>query len=289
MTKLGFIGAGPVGSTFGVRLSEQGYPVVGVADINRAAAERFAKLVPGCRVFLKNQDLVDAADLVFITTADDFISKVSSELKWRPDQTALHCSGGSTLQALESARQQGARVGSIHPCQTFAGIEQAIENLPGSTFGIEAEEPVKTTLTEMARALKGDIVYLSSEDKVLYHAAAAIACNYFATIVKLATDLWQNFGKTSADGIKAYMPLLRGTLTNIATVGFPQCLTGPIARGDVATIRRHLAALEKAAPEMLPLYKELGRFTIAIGQDKGSLKDDRAEELKTLLKSESKG
>jgi predicted short-subunit dehydrogenase-like oxidoreductase (DUF2520 family) len=61
------------------------------------------------------------------------------------------------------------------------------------------------------------------------------------------------------------MPLLRGTLTNIATVGFPQCLTGPIARGDVATIRRHLAALEKAAPEMLPLYKELGRFTIAIG------------------------
>jgi predicted short-subunit dehydrogenase-like oxidoreductase (DUF2520 family) len=287
MTKLGFIGAGPVGSTFGVRLSEQGYPVVGVADISRAAAERFAKLVPGCRVFQKNQELVDAADLVFITTADDFISKVSSELKWRQGQVAVHCSGASTLQSLEAARQQGARVGSIHPCQTFAGIEQAIENLPGSTFGIEAEEPVKTTLTEMARALKGDIVYLTSEDKVLYHAAAAIACNYFTTIVKLATGLWENFGKTSADGIKAYLPLLRGTLTNIETVGFPQCLTGPIARGDVATIRRHLAALEKYAPEMLPLYKELGRFTIPIGQGKGSLTDHKAEELRALLKSES--
>ena len=287
MTKLGFIGAGPVGSTFGVRLSEQGYSVVGVADISRAAAERFAKLVPGCRVFQKNQELVDAADLVFITTADDFISKVSSELKWRKGQVAVHCSGASTLQSLEAARQQGAGVGSIHPCQTFAGIEQAIENLPGSTFGIEAEEPVKTTLTEMARALKGDIVYLTSEDKVLYHAAAAIACNYFTTIVKLATGLWENFGKTSADGIKAYMPLLRGTLTNIETVGFPKCLTGPIARGDVATVRRHLAALDKYAPQMLPLYKELGRFTIPIGQDKGSLTDDKAEELRALLKSES--
>ncbi len=284
MLKLGFIGAGPVGTTFGVRLSEQGYAVAAVADISPAAAERFARLVPGCRVFKTAQDLADTVDVVFITTADDFIPRVSSELKWRPHQMAVHCSGASTVQSLEAARQQGARVGSIHPCQTFAGIEQAIANLPGSTFAIEAEEPLKTTLTEMARALKGDIVYLTSEDKVLYHAAAAIACNYFTTIIKLATDLWRNFGKTPADAIKAYMPLLRGTLANIETVGFPKCLTGPIARGDVATIRRHLAALEKYAPELLPLYKELGGFTIPIGQDKGSLTADRAEEMQALLK-----
>ena len=283
MATLGFIGAGPVGTTFGVRLSEQAYSVIGVADISPPATERFAKLVPGCRVFGKNQELVDAADMVFITTADDFIVKVSSELKWRKGQIAVHCSGASTVQSLEAARRQGALVGSIHPCQTFAGIDQAIANLPGSTFAIEAEEPVKTALTEMARALKGDIVYLTSEDKVLYHAAAAIACNYFTTIVKLATDLWRNFGKTSADGIKAYMPLLRGTLTNIETVGFPKCLTGPIARGDVATIHRHLAALKKFAPDLLPLYKELGRFTIPIGQDKGSLTAEKAADLKKLL------
>jgi predicted short-subunit dehydrogenase-like oxidoreductase (DUF2520 family) len=126
---------------------------------------------------------------------------------------------------------------------------------------------------------------LTSEDKVLYHAAAAIACNYFTTIVKLATDLWRNFGKTSADGIKAYLPLLRGTLTNIETAGFPKCLTGPIARGDVVTIGRHIAALKKYAPDMLPLYKELGRFTIPIAQDKGSLTAAKAEELQKLLQS----
>jgi predicted short-subunit dehydrogenase-like oxidoreductase (DUF2520 family) len=227
--------------------------------------------------------LVDAVDMVFITTADDFIARVSSGLKWRQGQLAVHCSGASTVESLEAARRQGARVGSIHPCQSFAGIDQAIANLPGSTFAIEAEEPVKTTLTEMARALGGDVVYLSSEDKVLYHAAAAIACNYFTTIVKLAADLWRNFGKTPADGIKAYMPLLRGTLTNIATVGFPKCLTGPIARGDVATIDRHLAALKKYAPELVPLYQELGRFTIPIAQDKGTLTAVKAEELKKLL------
>jgi len=285
MIQLGFIGAGPVGTTFGVRLREQGYPVAAVADISPAAAERFAALVPGCRIAEANQELADAVDLVFITTADDFIPRVSSELRWRPGQMAVHCSGASTVQSLEAARRQGARVGSIHPCQTFAGIEQAVANLPGSTFAIEAEEPLKTTLSEMARALQGDIVYLTSEDKVLYHAAAAIACNYFTTIVKLAADLWRHFGKSPADAIKAYMPLLRGTLANIERTGVPNCLTGPIARGDVATIRRHLAALEKTAPDLLPLYQALGALTIPIGRDKGSLTAERAEELQSLLKA----
>jgi predicted short-subunit dehydrogenase-like oxidoreductase (DUF2520 family) len=283
MPVLGFIGAGPVGTTFAVRLAEQGYPVAAVADISAASAQRLAERVPGCRVCAQNQAVVETADIVFITTADDFIAAVCSGLKWRTGQTAVHCSGASTVQSLEAARQQGARVGSIHPCQSFSGIEQAIANLPGSTFGIEAEEPARTTLSDMARALKGDIVFLSSEDKVLYHAAAAMACNYVTTLVKLATDLWQNFGKSSADGIKAYLPLLRGTLNNMETVGFPGCLTGPIARGDAATIRRHLGALKKCAPDLLSLYKELGRFTVPIAQGKGTLSSAKAEEIMELL------
>lgn len=283
MPILGFIGAGPVGTTFAVRLAEQGYRVAAVADLSAASAQRLAERVTGCRVCTENQAVLEAAEVVFITTADDFIAKVCSGLKWRPGQTAVHCSGASTVQSLESARQQGALVGSIHPCQSFSGIEQAIANLPGSTFGIEADEPVRTTLTGMAQALKGEIVYLSSEDKVLYHAAAAIACNYVTALVKLATDLWQNFGKSSADGVKAYMPLLRGTLNNMESVGFPGCLTGPIARGDVATIRRHLDALRKYAPDLLLLYKELGRFTVPIGQEKGTLSSAKADDILQLL------
>ena len=284
MTRLGFIGAGPVGTTFAVRLSEKGYLVTAVADIFKASADRFAAMVPGCAVCATNQQVVDAAEIVFITTADDFIAKVCSQLRWRRGQAAVHCSGAGTVQSLDSARRQGALVGSIHPCQTFSGIEQAIANLPGSTFGIEAEEPLKSTLTQMVADLHGDVVYLTSEDKVLYHAAAVIACNYFTTLVKLATDLWKQFGKSPTDGIKAYMPLLRGTLDGIEKTGFPQCLTGPIARGDVDTIRRHMAALAKYAPEILPLYQELGSFTISIGLDKGSLSAENAGELKTILK-----
>ncbi len=284
MPKLGFIGAGPVGTAFAVNLSPLDYKITGIFDVVREAAQRFADDVSGCQIYEKAQDLADSADMVFITTPDDIIPKVAEGIKWRTGQSAVHCSGASTVHSLETAREQGAMVGSIHPCQTFAGREQAIANLPGSTFAIEAEEPLKTALTEIARALKGDWVYLTSEDKALYHAAACIACNYFYTLVKIATDLWHNFGKSTEEATRAYLPLLQGSVNNIANMGFPDCLTGPIARGDVKTIQQHLVALEKYAPDILPLYKQLGLQTIPIGIAKGTLSEDKAEELRSLLK-----
>ena len=283
MLKIGFIGAGPVGTAFAINLSQRGYQVIGVFDVVMEAAQRFADDVPGCQAYEKAQELADSADMVFVTTSDDIIPKATSEITWRAGQSVVHCSGASTVHSLEHAAEQVAMVGSIHPCQTFAGREQAIANLPGSTFAIEAEVPIKKTLTEIAKALDGDWVYLTSEDKALYHAAACIACNYFYTLVSIATDLWQNFGKTSAEATKAYIPLLQGSVNNIAKMGFPACLTGPIARGDVKTIQRHLAALEKSAPDILPLYRELGLKTIPIGIAKGTLSERNAEELRALL------
>jgi predicted short-subunit dehydrogenase-like oxidoreductase (DUF2520 family) len=272
-----------VGTAFAVNLSEREYQIIGVFDVVRETAQRFADDIAGCRVYDSAQELVDGADMVFITTPDDTIPRVAAELKWRAGQAAVHCSGASTVLALDSAREGGALVGAIHPCQTFAGREQAITNLPGSTFAIEAEEPLRTTLTEIAMSLDGDLVYLTSEDKALYHAAACIACNYFFTLVDIATDLWQNFSKSKAEAAKAYIPLLQGSVNNIASIGFPGCLTGPIARGDLKTIQSHLDALQKYAPDILPLYRELGLKTIPMGVAKGTLSENKAEELRALL------
>ncbi len=284
MFKIGFIGAGPVGTAFGVRLSQLGYQVIAAYDVSSVAAQRFVKLIPNCQVCQKAQDVTDTAEFIFITTPDDIIPEVAGQLKWYPGQSVIHCSGATSTHALEPAKRQGAAVGSIHPCQTFASVDQAIENLPGSTFAIEAEEPLKGILTDIAKALNGDWVYLTAEDKALYHAAACIACNYFYTIVKLATDLWQNFGKSTAEAIKAYLPLLQGSLNNIKNVGLPNCLTGPIARGDLSTVQKHLEALEKRAPYLISLYKALGVETISIALAKGTLSESRAEELRALFK-----
>jgi predicted short-subunit dehydrogenase-like oxidoreductase (DUF2520 family) len=284
MLKLGFIGAGTVGTALAARLSQKGYPVVAVSSRSPDSAQRMARLVPGCKVFDNAQGVADTAELVFITTPDGAIPLVAAQVNWRAGQSVAHCSGADSTDVLEPARKLGAQVGVFHPLQTFASVEQAIENIPGSTFSLEAEEPLLGVLKEMATSLDGDWVELKAGDKVLYHAAAVIACNYLVTLVKLATDLWQTFSVPSDQATRALLPLIQGTVHNIDTVGLPQCLTGPIARGDTGTIKKHLEALEKRAPAIVSAYRELGRQTIPIALAKGKIDQKKAEELEALLK-----
>jgi predicted short-subunit dehydrogenase-like oxidoreductase (DUF2520 family) len=284
MPTIGFIGAGTTGTALAVRLAQHKYPVTAVSSRSLTSAEKLAAKISSCKVYNRAQEVADVAQLVFITTPDDTISTVAAEVKWHNGQSVVHCSGAHSIDILETAKQQGANTGCFHPLQTFASVDQAIDNIPGSTFAIEAEEPLSSILKEMATALEGDLVILKAGDKVLYHAAAVIACNYLVTLVKLATDLWQTFEVPPAQATKALMPLLRGTLSNIENVGLPNCLTGPIARGDLGTISRHLESLSKQAPSLLGIYKELGQQTIPIALAKGKIDSPRAEELKALLR-----
>ncbi len=286
MLKLGFIGAGTVGTALAVRLSNKGYPVVAVSSRSQASAENLAEAINSCRAFTNNQDVADTAELVFITTPDDAIAIVVSQLKWHAGQSVVHCSGAESTEILQLAKKSGAQVGAFHPLQTFASAKQAIENMPGSTFAVEADEPLLDTLKNMATALGGQCIELKASDKVIYHAAAVIACNYLVTLVKLATDLWQTFSIPPHQATQALLPLIRGTVHNIDTVGIPQCLTGPIARGDTGTIKKHLDALQKTAPSLLSTYRELGLQTIPIALAKGRINEQQAEELQTILAKE---
>jgi predicted short-subunit dehydrogenase-like oxidoreductase (DUF2520 family) len=283
MLKTGFIGAGTTGTALAVRLSQKGCPVVAVSSRTLSSAQKLARRVPNCQVCHTAQKLADAAELVFITTPDDVIAQVCSEVQWHKGQSVLHCSGAHSVDILESAKKFGAAVGSFHPLQTFADVDQAIENLPGSTFAMEAEEPLLSILKELTHLLNGNWVELKSGDKVLYHAAAVFACNYLVTLVKLALDLWRDFGVSSKEATRALLPLLRGTINNIDNIGLPNCLTGPVARGDLGTIEKHLSALESRSPSLLTTYKELGLQTIPIALDKGKVNEQKAEEMKTLL------
>ena len=283
MLKTGFVGAGTTGTALAVRLSQKGWPVVAVSSRTLSSAQRLAEVVADCQVYRTAQELADVAEIVFITTPDDVIAQVCSEVRWHKKQSVLHCSGAHSVDILGPAEKLGAAVGSFHPLQTFADVDQAIANLPGSTFALEAEEPLLSTLRDLARLLEGNWVELRPGDKVLYHAAAVFACNYLVTLVKLAQDLWKDFGVSSKEATRALLPLLRGTLNNIDRIGLPDCLTGPVARGDLGTIKKHLKALQAKSPSLLTTYKELGLQTIPIAVAKGKVNEQKAEEMKALL------
>lgn len=254
-----------------------------VASRTRASAERLAGMVDGCRVYDTAQTVADTADMVFITTPDGVIPQIAAQVKWHPRQGLVHCSGADSLNILAPATDYGALRGGFHPLQTFATVAYAIENIPGSTFALEADEPMLGTLKEMAAALGGHWIVLKPGDKVVYHAAAVLACNYIITLAKMATDLWKTFGVSTPEATQALLPLMRGTLNNLNNVGLPSSLTGPIARGDTGTVEKHLAALHDRAPELLPAYEELGRQTIPIALAKGKIDKEKANELNAIL------
>jgi predicted short-subunit dehydrogenase-like oxidoreductase (DUF2520 family) len=280
---IGFIGAGTVGTALAIILGEKGYNFVGASRRSTAGPNVHGTPISNFRILPDNQSVADAADLVFITTSDDAIAPVAREVRWRSGQSVVHCSGADSTAVLEPARKAGTLVGGFHPLQTFAGVRQAVENLPGSTFALEAEEPLLTTLKRMAEDAGGHWITLNAADKPAYHAAAVLASNYLVTLVKMATDLWKTFDIPADEAVTALMPLIRGTLHNIETVGLPNCLTGPIARGDAGTISKHLATLGAKTPSLLPAYRALGLQTIPVALAKGKINEGQAREMETVL------
>jgi len=283
MLKIGFIGAGTTGTALAVRLSQRGYEVVAASSRSFSSAQKLAARIPGCNAYHTAQEVADKTQLTFITTPDDVIAKIASEIKWHDGQYVVHCSGVHSIDILKHAETSGGHTGCFHPLQTFASIDHAIDNLPGSTFGIEAQDSLLSILKDMANDLEGNWIILKPGDKVLYHAAAVFTSNYFVTLVKLSTDLWRTFGIPQEQAVKALAPLIKGTLHNIETVGLPDCLTGPIARGDSGTIKKHLDALRTQVPAAFTIYKELGRQTLPIALAKGKIDTRQISDLQAIL------
>jgi predicted short-subunit dehydrogenase-like oxidoreductase (DUF2520 family) len=196
---------------------------------------------------------------------------------------AAHCSGAHPAAILAHARARGAAVGSIHPLQTFATRRQAVRLLPGSWCGIEGDPAALEVLRAVAQALRMTPLQIPSDRKPLYHAAAAVASNYLVALEQAAVTLAEAAGVPSDQALPALLPLVRGTVENLEQVGLPQSLTGPIARGDVGTVRAHLAAIGRHAPDLLALYRTLGLQAMQVAREKGSLSAERCRELRELL------
>jgi predicted short-subunit dehydrogenase-like oxidoreductase (DUF2520 family) len=282
--KIGFIGAGTVGTALAVRLNRQGYDITAVASRSTASAQRLSDMVGKVAVFSAPQEVADHADLVFITTPDDAIPVIVDLVHWHQGQAVVHCSGADSLDVLEPARIVGSRVGSFHPLQTFASIQKAIDNLPGSTFALEAEGPLLETLKELAVSLEGRWIKLGAGDKAAYHTAAVMTSNYLVTLVKLSTDLWATFGIPRDQAIQALLPLLKGTMNNIENLSVPNALTGPIARGDIGTVQIHINTLKETAPSILPVYCQMGLQTVPVALAKGKIGADQAKQLEDILR-----
>ncbi len=288
---VGFIGAGKVGTALAALLHERGVPIGGVSGRTLADGRRMAlaaRLDPSAAG--ERADTLARSNIVFLTVPDDVIGplcmQIAEEGGWRAGMGVVHCSGVLSSDVLEPARKMGAQVASFHPLQAFASLEAALRNLPGSVFALEGDAALVEQLDRLVGVLGGAALRVASHQKALYHAAAAIASNYTVTLTGLAAQLMVSEGIAPDinTALRYMLPLLKGTVENLAALGLPEALTGPLARGDVGTVARHVQALDRSAPELAHLYRHLGRLTLPLAIRKGGLGEAVVRELQELLK-----
>ena len=284
------VGAGKVGTAIAVLLQRAGYPVVGIASRTLESAKKAAgRLDPSSEFGDAPAELTRKAGIVLITTRDDAITAACEAIAeregFREGQIVLHVSGSLPSTILSPAKEKGAFIGSMHPLQSFADVDVAIETLGGSYFCLEGDKEAIEAAKELALSLKGQIMTIKTEDKPIYHAAAVIASNFFVSIIDMSLRFYEAIGIDREGGLEALMPLIKGSLNNIGALGPVKALTGPIARGDVGVVKSHLEAIERVIPEALQAYKALAAINVDVGIRKGTLSKEAADRILTFLNS----
>jgi len=281
------IGCGKVGVMLGKHLAEEGYRPAGFFSRRASAAGHAARIAGAADACFDNPwDAALQADVVLITTPDHVIEEMCRTIAenngFRERSVVLHCSGALPSTILSAARSCGAFIGSMHPLQSFAA------DYPGNPFhqimmAVEGDKPAVELAQAIAVSLSARPFIIPTEGKVFYHAAAVAASNYLVTLMDLSFRLMALSGVPASDAFAVLKPLIQGTLANIETIGIPDALTGPIARGGIGTVEKHLTAIRQVSSELADRYARLGSDTISIALAKGTLSQEAALRLLELF------
>lgn len=275
-TTLAFIGLGRVGGALAVLLSRAGFQVTAVCDRRQGKAEAVAGQLDGSSLVTTDEvQAARAAAVVFLTVQDRYIGPLCERLAAAgaisKDQLVAHVSGSLTSEILQPASAQGAGVFSLHPLQSIADPAAALRVLPGSYFCFEGDETGYPLAAQLVAALAGRLLRIAAADKPLYHAAAVVASNFFISLEFLAISMLERIGIGEEDARKMLLPLIRGSLENLALKGPVDALTGPIVRGDHQTIAGHLQVLEQKMPTQVEMYKSLARLNVELATRKSGV------------------
>lgn len=281
--RIGFIGAGRLGSALAWSIAQRGLRVVAVTTPLAADAQRFVAPLPDCAVLESAQAVVDRCDLVFVTTPDMAIAGAAAQARWREGSAAVHCSGVTDVSALDCAVRDGAQTGGFHPMQTFGDPAAAARSLPGCTITIEAPEPLNGVLVAIARRLECRVNRLPPGMRGRYHAAAGYTSQFINALFAEAAKIWESWGATEQDAVRALLPLARGTLESIASAGIAAGMPGPVSRGDVGSIEKHVATLTPLGDDVLEFYRVLCDRTIPLGMRRGAIDDAQAQRLRDII------
>src|SRR6266568_1698944 len=257
---LAIIGAGRVGRALGRRLREAGWKIGAVVTRGEPSARRAVRFIGAGKACAGMTRQVLSSQVILITTPDDEITVAAQELARVGEEelrgrVVLHTSGALDSGVLETVRERGAAVGSMHPLQSFSGV--TVPSLEGKVFAIEGETQAVRVARQIARELGGTPVRVAGNKKLLYHAAAAMAAGHVLAVEEAATQLLVSLGMKRSEAVRALLPLTRQVLDNFERLGPRAAWTGPLSRGDYKVVKAHLEALRDSPEEFAEAYDAL--------------------------------
>lgn len=274
MAAVGVIGAGRLGLSLALALARAGHVVRVHGRRPKPVPPPLTLTTGALPAWLREMDLL------LVAVPDDAISEVATALaaqrRTKAGQVVLHLSGALDKGALQPLAASGAVLGSLHPLQTLSDPALAPQLLKGAVATVEGEPRAVEVASGLARDVGLVAVPIPGDQKPGYHAAAVFASNFLVALAGVAQRLFVSAGLPEAVARTALTALMAGALENLRTAGPAGALTGPVARGDVDTIRAHLHALQAADAE---LYRALSRAAL----DLASLDPDRRRAIQDLL------
>ncbi|WP_354641192.1 Rossmann-like and DUF2520 domain-containing protein [Kitasatospora camelliae] len=284
---VGVVGTGRVGPALGAALQLAGHRVVAASGVSSASRRRAEALLPGVRLVTPPQVLA-AADLVLLTVPDDVLAELVAGLAStgaiRPGQIVVHTSGAHGVAVLEPAARAGALPLALHPAMTFTGTSVDVARLAGCPFGVTAPEELRPVAEALVVEMGGEPAWVPEQVRAMYHTALAHGANHLVTLVAQAMELLRAAGV--AEPGQMLGPLLGAALDNALRSG-DLALTGPVARGDGGTVRRHLEQLATVAPDIGQAYRAMARATAQRAVRSGTLKPEPAAALLDVLNEEN--
>ncbi|MGB3543717.1 Rossmann-like and DUF2520 domain-containing protein [Rubrivirga sp.] len=280
------IGAGAMARALGLRLSEAGYPIAGVVSRTRRPAEDLARVLGAPVASNQLRDIPATAPLVILAVPDDQLADLAETLleasrPWR-DTVVLHTSGAVSASVLDPLRDVGATTLAFHPVQTLPPGADA-GALEGVTVGLEGEPRGIAAGVELAVTLGLRYLVLEAEAKSRYHLASSMASNLLVTLLGMVQEVTASIGLDREEAMAVLRPLLQGTLDNLSASSPEEALTGPVARGDLGTLKAHGLALREHLPHLVPAYAALSVETVRLAVRSGKLPPERAQDVLTLM------
>lgn len=286
---VGVVSVGRVGSVLGAALARAGHTVVAASGVSSESVRRATELLPDVPL-LPPDEVARRADLVLLAIPDDALAGTVRGLAavdaLRAGQIVVHTSGAHGVDVLEPAAAAGALPLALHPAMTFAGKLEDLQRIAACSFAVTAD-PDDEVAWNVGEALVVEIgadpVRVPQSARPLYHAALAHGANHLVTLVAECADLLRSAGIDPAERLLG--PLLSAALDNALRHG-DRALTGPVARGDIGTLRTHLRVLADAEPAALPSYRALAARTATRAMAAGLLSASTAAEIAAVLEEE---